>query len=104
VCHYDGRGGIKPGSNNYLGLTNHPKLIEAALRRRALSVWARARCAPLPEPCASTWSWKRRLRRFKNVEACVVFQSGFHGPMRDGERDPGRRDFILSDELTTPAS
>ncbi|MGP8174004.1 MAG: 8-amino-7-oxononanoate synthase, partial [Terracidiphilus sp.] len=31
VCHYDGRQVINLASNNYLGLANHPKLIEAAL-------------------------------------------------------------------------
>ena len=31
VCHYDGKLVINLASNNYLGLANHPKLIEAAL-------------------------------------------------------------------------
>ena len=31
VCHYDGREVINLASNNYLGLANHPKLIEAAI-------------------------------------------------------------------------
>ena len=31
VCHYDGREVINLASNNYLGLANHPKLIEAAV-------------------------------------------------------------------------
>src|SRR5213075_1485214 len=31
VCHYDGREVINLASNNYLGLTTHPKLREAAI-------------------------------------------------------------------------
>ena len=31
VCHYDGRQVINLASNNYLGLANDPRLIEAAL-------------------------------------------------------------------------
>src|SRR5258707_2170919 len=31
VCHYDGREVINLASNNYLGLANHPRLIEASL-------------------------------------------------------------------------
>ena len=43
VCHYDGKQVINLASNNYLGLANHPKLIEAALRRRRNWGWDRAR-------------------------------------------------------------
>ena len=32
VCHYDGKQVINLASNNYLGLANHPKLIEASLK------------------------------------------------------------------------
>jgi len=32
VCHYDGKEVINLASNNYLGLANHPRLIEAALK------------------------------------------------------------------------
>src|ERR1700742_462202 len=32
VCHYDGKEVINLASNNYLGLANHPKLIEASLK------------------------------------------------------------------------
>src|ERR1700761_8872920 len=31
VCHYDGREVINLASNNYLGLCEHPKLVEAAI-------------------------------------------------------------------------
>src|SRR5881397_113102 len=31
VCHYDGKEVINLASNNYLGLTTHPKLREAAI-------------------------------------------------------------------------
>ena len=31
VCHYDGKEVINLASNNYLGLANHPRLIEASL-------------------------------------------------------------------------
>src|ERR1700742_2638708 len=31
LCHYDGREVINLASNNYLGLCEHPKLVEAAI-------------------------------------------------------------------------
>jgi glycine C-acetyltransferase len=40
-CRIDGREVITLSSNNYLGLTTHPRLREAT---------ARARCAPSPGP------------------------------------------------------
>ena len=48
---FDGKEVINLASNNYLGLTTHPKLREAALEAmRKLRRRARARCAPSPAP------------------------------------------------------
>ena len=48
---FDGKEVINLASNNYLGLTTHPKLREAAHRgRRASTASGRARCAPSPAP------------------------------------------------------
>src|ERR1700685_3241166 len=46
VCTFDGKKVINLASNNYLGLTTHPKL---RWKRRASSAWGRERCARLPE-------------------------------------------------------
>ncbi len=51
VCTFDGKKVINLASNNYLGLTTHPKLREAALEAtQASTASVRARCAPSPAP------------------------------------------------------
>jgi len=96
VCHYDGKQVINLAST-ITGLANHPKLIEAAVKATRSWALGRARCGRLREPCASTWSWKKRLRGSKNVEAWYSRA----GSQQCGTVSSilGKDDFILSDEL-----
>ncbi len=69
----DGKRVLNFCANNYLGLANHPKIVDAANidailvgdsgRPSKHTVSARARCAPSPEPCRCTSSWKNGSRR-----------------------------------------
>ena len=100
VCHYDGREVINLASNNYLGLANHPKLIEASLKATTRTrAWARVRCGPSPGTMRIHMELEEKIARFKNVEACVVFQSGFAANAGTVSAILGKEDFILSDEL-----
>src|ERR1039458_6848158 len=77
VCHYDGREVINLASNNYLGLANHPKLIEAAINAtRTFGVGSGA-VRTIAGTMRIHMDLEEKIARFKNVEACVVFQSGF---------------------------
>jgi glycine C-acetyltransferase len=99
VCHYDGKQVINLASNNYLGLANHPKLIEAALRAtRDLGVGSGA-VRTIAGTMKIHMDLEERIARFKNVEACVVFQSGFAANAGTVSAILGKEDFILSDEL-----
>jgi glycine C-acetyltransferase len=74
---FDGREVINLSSNNYLGLTNHPKMVEAALdATRALGVGSGS-----VRTIAGTMTLHEELERvlaeFKHTEAALVFQSGF---------------------------
>ena len=42
---------------------------------------------------------EEKIARFKNVEACVVFQSGFAANAGTVSAILGKEDFIISDEL-----
>jgi len=76
VCHYDGRKVINLASNNYLGLANDPRLIEAALEAtRKFGVGSGA-VRTIAGTMRIHMELEEKIARFKNVEACVVFQSG----------------------------
>ena len=99
VCHYDGKQVINLASNNYLGLANHPKLIEAALAAtRTFGVGSGA-VRTIAGTMRIHMDLEEKIARFKNVEACVVFQSGFTANAGTVSSILGKDDFILSDEL-----
>ncbi len=99
VCHYDGREVINLASNNYLGLANDPGLIEAAIAAtRAFGVGSGA-VRTIAGTMRIHMELEEKIARFKNVEACVVFQSGFAANAGTVSAILGKEDFILSDEL-----
>jgi glycine C-acetyltransferase len=99
VCHYDGKEVINLASNNYLGLANHPKLIQAAVAAtRAFGVGSGA-VRTIAGTLRIHMELEEKIARFKNVEACVVFQSGFAANAGTVSAILGKEDFILSDEL-----
>src|SRR5215831_8169167 len=99
VCHYDGKEVINLASNNYLGLANHPGLIEASLKAtRELGVGSGA-VRTIAGTMRIHMELEEKIARFKNVEACVVFQSGFAANAGTVSAILGKEDFILSDEL-----
>lgn len=99
VCHYDGREVINLASNNYLGLANHPKLIEASLKAtKELGVGSGA-VRTIAGTMRIHMELEEKIARFKNVEACVVFQSGFAANAGTVSAILSKEDFIISDEL-----
>src|SRR6266568_1914515 len=74
---FDGKPVINLASNNYLGLTTHPKLREAG--RAAVKQYGVGSGAvrTISGTMSIHMELERRIAQFKNTEACVVFQSGF---------------------------
>src|SRR4030088_2492631 len=77
VCTFDGRQVINLASNNYLGLTTHPRLREAALEATRKYGVGSGAVRTISGTMSIHMQLEERIARFKNVEACVVFQSGF---------------------------
>src|SRR5437764_1697041 len=99
VCTFDGKKVINLASNNYLGLTTHPKLREAALdATRKYGVGSGA-VRTIAGTMRIHMELEEKIARFKNVEACVVFQSGFAANAGTVSAILGKEDFIISDEL-----
>lgn len=99
VCHFDGRKVINLASNNYLGLTTHPKLREAALEATKKYGVGSGAVRTIAGTMQLHMELEEKIARFKNVEACVVFQSGFTANAGTVSAILGKDDFIISDEL-----
>ena len=99
VCTYDGRKVINLASNNYLGLCNHPKLEEAAIQAIREHGVGSGAVRTIAGTMRIHMELEEKIARFKNVEACVVFQSGFTANAGTVGSILGKDDFILSDEL-----
>src|ERR1700678_1610813 len=99
VCTYDGRKVINLASNNYLGLCNHPKLEEAAIRAIKEHGVGSGAVRTIAGTMRIHMELEEKIARFKNVEACVVFQSGFTANAGTVSSFLGKDYFIISDEL-----
>src|SRR5690349_11463890 len=96
---FDGKEVINLASNNYLGLTTHPKLREAAMEAvRKFGVGSGA-VRTISGTMSLHMELEERIARFKNVEACVVFQSGFAANAGTVAAILTPEDHIISDEL-----
>jgi glycine C-acetyltransferase len=99
VCTYDGKQVINIASNNYLGLTTHPKLREAALAATKEYGVGSGAVRTVAGTMRIHMELEEKIARFKNVEACVVFQSGFAANAGTVSAILGKEDYIISDEL-----
>ena len=98
-CTFDGKEVINLASNNYLGLTTHPKLREAALEATKKYGVGSGAVRTIAGTMSLHMELEEKIARFKNVEACVVFQSGFTANAGTVSAMLGKEDFIISDEL-----
>jgi len=96
---FDGREVINLASNNYLGLTTHPKLKEAAIEATRKYGVGSGAVRTISGTMSLHMQLEERIARFKNVEACVVFQSGFAANAGTVAAILGPEDHIISDEL-----
>jgi glycine C-acetyltransferase len=99
VVEVDGREVISLSSNDYLGLTHHPRLRQAALDAvRDFGVGSGA-----VRTIAGTMDLHEELERdlaaFKGTAATLVFQSGFTANTGVIPTITGEQDLIVSDEL-----
>src|SRR3954454_22499295 len=99
VCTFDGKRVINLASNNYLGLTTHPKLREAALAATKKFGVGSGAVRTIAGTMRIHMELEEKIARFKNVEGCVVFQSGFTANAGTVSAILGKEDFIISDEL-----
>ena len=99
ISRFDGREVINLASNNYLGLTTHPKLIEAAIEATRKYGAGSGAVRTISGTMDLHLELERKIAAFKNVEACVVFQSGFAANAGTVSAILTPEDHIISDAL-----
>ncbi len=95
----DGREVVNLSSNNYLGLTTHPRLRERALAALVQFGVGTGSVRTIAGTMAIHMELERRLAEFKKTEAAVVFQSGFAANAGTVAAILTKDDFVVSDEL-----
>lgn len=99
TTEFDGRSVVNLSSNNYLGLTTHPKLVEAAIQAiRDFGVGSGS-VRTIAGTMSLHMELERRLAVFKHTEAVVVFQSGFTANAGTVSSILNKEDVVISDSL-----
>ena len=96
---FDRRSVVNLSSNNYLGLTTHPRLRARALEALQAFGVGSGSVRTIAGTMAIHMELERRLAEFKHVEAVVVFQSGFTANAGTVSAILTKEDIVISDEL-----
>ena len=96
---FDGRSVVNLSSNNYLGLTTHPRLRERAMQALERYGVGTGSVRTIAGTMSLHVELERRLAEFKQTEATVVFQSGFTANAGTVSALLTKDDVIISDEL-----
>ncbi|MHA1874419.1 MAG: glycine C-acetyltransferase [Candidatus Heimdallarchaeaceae archaeon] len=95
----DGKEVIMLCSNNYLNLSNHPKLIQAAVDAAKKFGAGSGSVRAIAGTMALHMEVEKRLAKFKGTEASLVYQTGFAANAGLIPQLAGKGDIIVSDEL-----
>src|ERR1051326_381715 len=90
---------VNLSSNNYLGLTTHPRLREAALKAIDDYGVGTGSVRTIAGTMDIHMALEKRLAEFKQVEKVVVFQSGFAANAGTVSAILTKEDVVVSDEL-----
>ena len=98
-CSVDGKRVLMFCSNNYLGLSNHPRLKVAAIEATKTHGVGSGSVRAIAGNMDLHVVLERRLARFKEAEASLVYQTGFAANSGLIPQLAGKGDVIVSDEL-----
>jgi len=98
-CTVDGKKVLMFCSNNYLNLSNHPKIKEAAIDAIKSHGAGSGSVRPIAGNMDLHVELEKRLARFKHAEASLVYQTGFAANSGLIPQLAGKGDLIISDEL-----
>jgi glycine C-acetyltransferase len=95
----DGKRVLNFCANNYLGLANHPRLVDAAKNAMDQYGVGPAAVRTIAGTMDLHLQLENRLATFKGVEAAITFQSGFMANLATIPALVGKDDVIFSDRL-----
>jgi glycine C-acetyltransferase len=95
----DGKQVLNFCSNNYLGLANHPKVVQAACEVTKKYGVGPAAVRSIAGTMDLHVELEKRLAAFKGVEAAITFQSGFTANLATIPAIVSKEDVIFSDRL-----
>jgi glycine C-acetyltransferase len=98
-ARFDDREVVNLSSNNYLGLTTHPKVRERAIEATRRFGVGSGSVRTIAGTMSLHVELERRLADFKKTEAAVVFQSGFVANAGTVAAILTSDDVVVSDEL-----
>lgn len=98
-CRVDGRDVIMLCSNNYLNLSNHPRVKAAAQEAVRSHGAGSGSVRPIAGNMDLHVELERRLARFKDAEASLVYQTGFAANAGLIPQLVDAGDLVVSDEL-----
>jgi len=99
IVKVDGHDMIMVGSNNYLGLINHPRVLKAA--KEAIDKYGVATCGSrfLNGTLDIHVELEERLARFMRKEAALAFSTGFQTNLGIVSTLVGRGDAVITDRM-----
>lgn len=97
IVHMEGRQVIMAGSNNYLGLTTHPKVREAAIKALEKYGTSCSGSRYLTGTIDLHEELEAKLAKFMNKEACLLFSTGFQTGQGVIATLALRNDYIICD-------
>jgi glycine C-acetyltransferase len=95
----DGKNVLNFCSNNYLGLANHPKIVEAAKEATKKYGVGPAAVRSIAGTMDLHVQLEKRLAKFKGAEDVITFQSGFTANLGTISALVGKEDVVFSDRL-----
>jgi glycine C-acetyltransferase len=95
----DGKRCLNFCSNNYLGLANHPRIVNAAQEAMQKYGVGPAAVRTIAGTQDIHIELEKRMASFKKVDSAITFQSGFNANLATIPALVGKSDVIFSDEL-----
>ena len=99
VVQLAGRDVLLLCSNNYLGLANHPEVVEAAREASARYGASAASSRLVSGHMRAHRAFEEHLAQWKSLEAALAFSTGYHANVGVITALTGRDDLVVSDEL-----